>query len=102
MTSVAPPKPLAPLPEPRAPEPPANIAAAAAEKQFDDHAAAMRHSVLPNKVDVKLDEDAGRFIHTLTDISTEEVLRRYPSEAQLAYSRAVMTYLRRLADVNDA
>jgi hypothetical protein len=59
--------------------------------EFD---AAQRANVQPDKVLVQLDAEAQRFVATLTDSSTAEMLRRYPSEAQLAYSRAVMAYLR--------
>lgn len=45
---------------------------------------------------VELDKDAGRFVQILTDSSTDEVLRQYPSECQLAYSRAVVAYMRAL------
>ena len=47
---------------------------------------------------VELDKDAGRFVQILTDISTDEVLRQYPSESQLAYSRAVVAYMRALIE----
>jgi len=84
------------------PQPAPSIAAEAASKRNAERVAAVRDAVLPNKLQVELDETAGRFVHTLTDISTEETLRRYPSEAQLAYSRAVTAYLRALADVKRA
>jgi uncharacterized FlaG/YvyC family protein len=45
-------------------------------------------------VAIALDQESQRFISTLTDTSTSEMLRKYPSESQLAYSRAVMAYLR--------
>jgi len=57
---------------------------------------------LPNELRVRLDSSAGRFVQTVTDNQTEETLRRYPSEAQLAYSRAVMAYMRALHDVTVA
>jgi hypothetical protein len=56
--------------------------------------AAQRADLQPDRVLVRLDADAQRFVATLTDSTTAEMLRRYPSEAQLAYSRAVMAYLR--------
>jgi hypothetical protein len=37
-------------------------------------------------------------VQHLTDANTEETLRKYPSEGQLAYSRAVMAYMRALYD----
>ena len=49
---------------------------------------------MPDKVAVQLDPEAQRFVSTLTDNLTSEMLRRYPSESQLAYSRAVVAYLR--------
>jgi len=69
-------------------------AAEAAERRLAEFAAAARDAVMPNELQVRLDEAAGRFVQTLTDSSTSEMLRRYPSESQLAYSRAVMAYLR--------
>lgn len=47
---------------------------------------------------VELDKDAGRFVQILSDVSTHEVLRQYPSESQLAYSRAVVAYMRALVE----
>lgn len=48
----------------------------------------------PNKLQVSLDEGAERFVQTISDPETSETLLRYPSETQLAYSRAIMAYLR--------
>lgn len=51
----------------------------------------------PGKLRVRFDDEAGRFVQTLTDPQSQETIWRYPSETQLAYSRAVMAYLRALA-----
>jgi hypothetical protein len=59
-----------------------------------EHAAMLRAEIAPDKLQVSLDAHAARFVQTLTDANTAEMLRRYPSESQLAYSRAVMAYLR--------
>lgn len=69
-------------------------AAEAANRRIAEHAAVQRTELMPDKVAVSLDPEAQRFVSTLTDTSTAEMLRRYPSESQLAYSRAVMAYLR--------
>jgi hypothetical protein len=69
-------------------------AAEAAERRAAEQAAALKNGLLPDKLQVRLDERAGRFVQTLTDANSDEMVRRYPSEAQLAYSRAVMAYLR--------
>ncbi len=69
-------------------------AAEAANRRIAEHAAAQRSELAPAKVAVALDQESQRFISTLTDTSTAEMLRKYPSESQLAYSRAVMAYLR--------
>jgi hypothetical protein len=95
MASIAPPKAIDPLPAPAPAQPsepsPAAEAAARRIAQYE----AMQHADLqPDKVLVRLDPDAQRFVATLTDSATSEMLRRYPSESQLAYSRAVMAYLR--------
>jgi hypothetical protein len=69
-------------------------AAEAAERRIAEHAAVQKNELMPDKVAVQLDPEAQRFVSTLTDNLTAEMLRRYPSESQLAYSRAVMAYLR--------
>jgi hypothetical protein len=71
-----------------------SIAAEAAQRRMAAHQAMLRAKAEPDNVQVRLDETAHRFVATLTDSSTGEMLRRYPSEAQLAYARAVMAYLR--------
>lgn len=67
--------------------------AQAADKLVAERIAAERASITPGKLLVQMDADAGRFVQTLTDANAETVWR-YPSEAQLAYSRAVKAYLR--------
>lgn len=94
MDSIAPPKaPIDLALKPAAPAEP-GPAAEAAERRMAQHAAAMRNDLVPDKLLVRLDENAQRFVQTLSDANSAETLRRYPSEAQLAYSRAVMAYLR--------
>jgi len=73
-------------------------AAKAADRRFAEHVASLQTSVLPDDVTIQLDAEAGRFVSTLTDSVTTETLRRYPSESQLAYARAVMAYMRALTD----
>ncbi|MGD9981339.1 MAG: hypothetical protein AB7H66_17055 [Hyphomonadaceae bacterium] len=94
MASIAPPKAIEPLPAlapaPSEPSP----AAAAVDRRIAEHQATLQPELAPDKLRVSLDTNAGRFVQTLTDIDTAEMLRRYPSESQLAYSRAVMAYLR--------
>src|SRR5262245_1126619 len=95
MDSIAPPKAIDPLPASapaQSSEP--GPAAEAAKRRFAEFEAAQRADLQPDKVLVQLDPDSQRFVATLTDIDTSELLRRYPSEQQLAYSRAVMAYLR--------
>lgn len=71
-------------------------AAEAAERRIAEHAAAMRNELIPDKLLVRLDVDAQRFVQIITDANTAETVRRYPNEGQLAFSRAVMAYLRAL------
>jgi hypothetical protein len=95
MASVAPPKVIEPQPAPAPAQPSGpGPAAEAASKRVAEFEAAQRADLQPDKVLVRLDADAQRFVATVTDSSTAEMLRRYPSEAQLAYARAVMAYLR--------
>lgn len=81
---------VAPKPAPAEPSIPADAAA----QRMAEFQAAQQHKVEPNDLHVRLDANAQRFVQTLTDSDTGETLRRYPSEAQLAYARAVMAYLR--------
>lgn len=71
-----------------------SLAAQAAGRRMAEHQAMLRDKVEPDNLHVRLDESAHRFVATLTDSNTGEMLRRYPSESQLAYARAVMAYLR--------
>jgi hypothetical protein len=54
----------------------------------------MQANLAPADLHVRLDAEAQRFVQTLTDPETAETVRRYPSEEQIAYARAVMAYLR--------
>jgi len=71
-------------------------AAQAAEPRFAEHLAALSGKAAATEFSVQLDADAQRFVAIWTDPDTDETLRSYPSESQLAYSRAVMAYLRAL------
>ncbi len=57
-------------------------------------AAPQPRDLTPARLEVSLDAGAQRFVQTLTDPVTSETVLRYPSETQLAYSRAVVAYLR--------
>jgi hypothetical protein len=69
-------------------------AAEAAEKLRNQEIVSRKNELIPGNLLVRLDEDAGRFVQTLMDAVTEETKWRYPSDAQLAFSRAVNAYLR--------
>ncbi len=49
------------------------------------------------KLLVRFDGESGRFVQTMTDVTSKETLWTYPREAPLSYSRAVMAYLRALS-----
>ena len=68
-----------------------------AKSAMSEFEASMRELASTNLV-ISYDEDAGRFVQTLTDANTSETLRRYPNDTQLAYSRAVVAYMRALAE----
>jgi len=95
-------EPIASLSETRAAEPTrvsavaanAGPVAEAAAKQHAEQEARRKTELLPANLLVRLDVDAARFVQTLTDAATEETVLKYPSESQLAFSRAVMAYLR--------
>ena len=69
-------------------------AAQAADEQIAETRAHQRESLVPGELLVRIDAEAGRFVHTLKDGVTNEVLWSFPSETQLAYSRAVRAYMR--------
>ena len=94
MESVAPPKaqPLALQPQNKPAEP--GPAAQAAEQLLDAQRSQARSKVVPDKLDVRLDEEASRFVHTIIDADTHEVRLRFPSEGQLAYARAIKAYMK--------
>jgi hypothetical protein len=94
--------PIGTLPDIRAAEPTRVSAVAADDGPIAQAAAKIRaeqevqrkHELLPANLMVHLDAEADRFVQTLTDATTEETVLKYPSESQLAFSRAVMAYLR--------
>ena len=94
-------EPIASVPETRAAEPTRVSAsdadgpvAQAAAKLRAEQEAHRKNELIPANLMVRLDVDAARFVQTLTDATTEETVLKYPSDAQLAFSRAVMAYLR--------
>ncbi len=97
MESIAPAKPAFESPaQPAQRSPEISAAPVPAQNQINDQLAAQAN-LAPDKLLVQLDAEAGRFVHTLTDSASQETIWRYPSEAQLAYSRAVMAYVRAMA-----
>ena len=69
-------------------------AAQAAAERLALRKAELSAEVLPDRLVIEKDEAANRFVQTLIDSQTEEVQFRYPSETQLAFSRAVAAYMR--------
>lgn len=55
-------------------------------------------SLIAGNLRIELDQEAGRFVQTLTDPATDQVLMRFPYESQLAYSRAISAYMNAKAD----
>ncbi len=84
--TVAKPKPLEPSP--------ASKAAAAMEAA---RRAEAQNKLAPAKLSVEIDAAAGRFVNILSDADTGQIVRQYPSDAQLAFSRAIRAYALRLA-----
>jgi hypothetical protein len=59
--------------------------------------AAPQSSLAPARLVIELDAAAERFVQTLVDGVSDTVLRRYPNEGQLAFSRGVNAYLAAMA-----
>ncbi len=68
--------------------------AQAAAKIRAEQESQRKHDLLPANLMVRLDVEAERFVQTFTDATTDETVLKYPSDGQLAFSRAVMAYLR--------
>lgn len=49
------------------------------------------------KLRIEIDALSGRFVQSLLDPTTHEVLAQYPSEDQLAFSRAISAYMKALS-----
>lgn len=94
MASIAPPQPVQEALARRVAPIEQGAAAEVAERRIAEHAAELKNEPSQNTVAIALDPESQRFVATLTNASTSEMLRKYPSESQLAYSRAVMAYLR--------
>src|SRR5262249_40306841 len=71
-------------------------AAAQAEQDLENAKEEHKAGQEPGILQVHVDADAMRFVTVLLDPHSEEVIRQYPSESQLAYARAVNAYLRAL------
>ena len=80
-----------PAPKPAAAE--ASPLSEAAMARVDAQIEQVKNQVLPDKSTVEIDRAAGRFVHTVTDSATNEVVLRYPNDAQLAFSRAIRAYV---------
>jgi hypothetical protein len=66
-------------------------------RESEQRATEIYPQLTPDAVSVQFDEASQRFVQVATDPVTNEVVMTYPSESQLAYSRAIMAYLRTLA-----
>ncbi|MDX2274732.1 MAG: hypothetical protein NW206_04705 [Hyphomonadaceae bacterium] len=99
MTPVSPPAPVVDAlqnnrvePTPR--ETPADRSGQATKPFEAESASADGAGLSSAKLIVERDALAQRFVSTVIDLETQEIQRRYPSDAQLAFSRAVNAYMR--------
>ena len=53
-------------------------------------------SLLAPRLFIELDKAADRFVHKVVDRESDAVLRRFPSEGQIAFSRGVNAYVQAL------
>jgi hypothetical protein len=56
-------------------------------------ATAPQQPPIPPRLYIELDEAADRFVQTVVDPANETVLRRFPEEGRLAFSRGVNAYV---------
>jgi uncharacterized FlaG/YvyC family protein len=94
MAAITPSQPVLNAPRAAKTATPAAGSAKKAERRAAEPVMAAANDATSHKLSIELDKDAGRFVQVITDELTSETVRRYPSESQLAYSRAVMAYLR--------
>ena len=66
----------------------------AAETAAEIKTAPQAQAELPAKGRVEFDPPSGRFVQSLLDAETQEILSRYPREGVLVFSRAISAYLR--------
>lgn len=89
------------LTTPDAPPPPEKPekgpAADAAEKWVQEQQFERDAELTPATLLIEIDRAAGRFVNVLLDPRTREVIVQYPSESQLAYSRAIRAYMQALS-----
>jgi hypothetical protein len=84
---------LVALPASRPPSPAAKAQASAEHAAAAPAAPAPRLPLLTAEVQIELDKASGRFVQTLVESESKAVLRRYPDDAQLAFSRGVNAYV---------
>jgi hypothetical protein len=58
---------------------------------------ALQSPLVAARLVIEFDPAAERFIQTLLDSANDTVLRRYPDEGQLAFSRGIKAYITALA-----
>jgi len=75
-----------------APQPPDTVQEATNQSQMRAMPAEPTPPVA-GRLRIEFDKAAGVYVQTLSDPMTDEVLRKYPSEAQLGFARAVRAYL---------
>lgn len=54
--------------------------------------------LVPPRLYIELDEASDRFVQTVIDATNETVLRRFPDEGRLAFSRGVNAYVRAMRE----
>lgn len=72
-------------------------AAVAAEKAVQEQELQRESELTPATLLIEIDRAAGRFVNVLLDPRTREVIVQYPSESQLAYSRAIRAYMQAIS-----
>jgi uncharacterized FlaG/YvyC family protein len=72
---------------------PSDEEAASADEAAAAVVAQAKKPLIAGHLRIELDRDAGRFVQTLTDPQTNEILRRFPNESQLAFARAIGAYM---------
>jgi uncharacterized FlaG/YvyC family protein len=73
----------------------------APQAEFERERKLAEAPLLAEEVRIALDEEARRYVRQVIDPETNQVVRSYPAEGQLAFARAISAYLKAQVEALD-